>query len=151
MKTKLIIVLSAGVLAFAACKKDNKNDTTNTGTTTDYQPTSAGSNWQYNSSSQGSYSETASGTDTTISGQKFFAIDNSASGRRYINNNNGVYTSYGRVPQLDTTLTLLYLKDAPAGTTWNNVSVYSGIPVTLTYTIASRDGTMQVNNQTFKD
>lgn len=152
MKTKIFIALSACVMAFAACQKENKDDNTDTGgNTTDYQPTSAGSTWQYNSSHDGVYTETATGTDTTIGGQKFFAFDNDLSGRRYINKNGGIYTSFGPVPQLDTALTLLYLKDAPAGTTWPNVGVYSGIPITLNYTIASRDGEMTVNGNNFKD
>src|SRR5437763_8151167 len=151
MKTKLFAALTAFVVVFAACQKENNDGTDNGGTTEDYQPTSAGSTWQYTSSTSGSYTETATGGDSTISGEKFSIFDNTASGRRYVNKNNGIYTSYGYVPQIDTSLTLLYLKDADAGTTWTNVGQYSGIPVTLTYTIASRDGNKTVNGTSFKN
>lgn len=152
MKTKLLIALTAFVTVFAACQKDTE-DTTDNGNTReeDYQPTSAGSTWQYNSTSQGTYTETATGKDTTISGQKFFAFDNSANGRRYVNNNNGIYTSYGYVPQIDTTLMLLYLKDADAGTTWTNTSVYMGVPISLNSKITSRDGEKTVNGTAYKN
>jgi hypothetical protein len=150
MKTRVFLALAAFTLTFAACQKEN-DDTENGGSTDSYQPTSAGSTWQYTSTSSGTYSETATGTDTTIDGQTYAAFDNTASGRRYVNNNNGIYTSYGELPQLDTTISLLYLKDAPAGTNWNQVSVYNGIPITLTYTVASRDGEKEVNGTNFKD
>lgn len=157
MKTKLSIALAAFVMVFASCQKSPEDSTETPGTTTeDYQPTSAGSTWKYNSTNQGTYTETALSGDTTISGQKFSKIDNDATGRRYVNKNGAIYTSYGYLPQIDTTLidttlTLLYLKDAEAGTTWTNVSVYSGIPVTLTYIIASRDGEKNVNNTNYKN
>jgi len=155
MKTKLLSVLSAFVLVMAACQKEHSDDTTNNGSTTDYQPTTAGSTWQYSSTSQGNYTETATGTDTTISGQQFSAIDNSVSGRRYVNKNNGTYTSYGRFPQLDTTLQLTYLKDAAAGTSWEDDKIYTinsfPVPIKVTYTIASRDNDKTVNNITYKN
>lgn len=152
MKTNVFVALAALVLVFTACSKNNEGTNNDGGgTTQDYQPTSAGSTWQYSSNSTGTYTETAVAGDSSIGGQTFFKIDNSANGRRYVNKNNGIYTSYGYVPQIDTTLTLLYLKDAPAGTSWTNTGSYSGIPVTLTYTIASRDGEKEVNGKTFKD
>jgi hypothetical protein len=153
MKTRVFLALAAFTLTFAACQKEN-DDTEDGGTTENFQPTSAGSTWQYNSTTSGTFSETATGTDTTIDGQKYAAFDNSEGGRRYVNNNNGIYTTYGglpQFPQLDTTISLLYLKDAPAGTNWDQVSVYNGIPITLTYTIASRDGEKDVNGTNFKD
>jgi hypothetical protein len=153
MKTKLFLALAAFTLTFAACQKEN-DDTGDGGSTDSYQPTSAGSTWQYNSTSSGTFSETATGTDTTIDGQTYAAFDNTEGGRRYVNNNNGIYTSYGAVPQfpqLDTTISLLYLKDAPVNNSWTNASVYRNIPITLTHIITSRDGEMTVNNQTFQD
>jgi len=155
MKTKLFVALTALIAVFSACQKDAEETTdTDTTKTEDYQPTTAGSTWQYNSTSEGVYTETALGTDTTIDGQKFFAFDNSATGRRYVNKNNGIYTSYGKLPQIntiDTTITLLYLKDAPVGTTWNNIGVYSGIPITLSYTVESRDADKVINGNTYKN
>jgi len=149
MKTKFAFVLAAFIVAFASCQKDKNDDTDNGGTTTDYQPTSVGSTWQYNSTSQGVYTETAVSGDTTIEGDKYYIFDNTENGRRYVNKNNGNYTSYGYVAQLDTAVKLLYLKDAAAGTSWTNTALYSGIPVTLTYNIASRDASMTVNNKNF--
>ena len=72
MKTNLFVALTAFVLVFAACNKDDEDTNNNGGgTTEDYQPTSEGSTWQYNSSSSGTYTETAVAGDTTISGQSF--------------------------------------------------------------------------------
>ena len=156
MKTKLFAALTALTVVFAACKKDNNNDNNNGGTTEDYQPTSAGSTWQYNSTT-GSYTETAaaSSRDSTIDGEKYVAFDNSNGGTRYVNKNNGVYKSYSYFQQIQKDLKLTYLKDADAGTTWQDVVNYSyngiDIPITFSYTIASRDRDTVVNNKTYNN
>src|SRR3954468_10893793 len=136
MKTKLFVALTAFVVVFAACKKDDNDTTDNGGPTEDYQPTSAGSTWQYNSTTSGSYTETAaeSGRDSTIDGEKYVAFDNSNGGTRYVNKNNGVYKSYSYFEQIQKDLKLTYLKDADAGTTWQDVVTYSynGIDIPIT-------------------
>lgn len=157
MKTKFAVVFAAFVLVFASCKKEKNDDPDNGGTTADYQPTTAGSTWQYNSTLQGAYTETAAGPerDTTIEGEKYTALDNSAGGTRYINKSNGVYKSYSYIQQINQALTLTYLKDAAAGTAWSEDEVYSNgvitVPIKFSYTIASRDGEKVVNNITYKD
>lgn len=149
MKTKLFAAFAA-LVVLAACHKDPDENTDNN-TTEDYQPTSAGSTWQYTSSTNGTYTETATGGDTTIGGRKFFSFDNTAMGRRYVYKSDGSYTSYGRIPQIDTTLELEYLRDAPVGTTWNKTAVYLSVPITLVYTVVSRDGEKTVSGTTFKN
>src|SRR5215218_1427842 len=142
MKTKLVAALTAFVVVFAACQKD-PDETDNGGTTEDYQPTSAGSTWQYNSSSSGSYTETATTRDSTIDGETYVAFDNSAGGTRYVNKNNGVYKSFSYFKEINKNLKLTYLKDAAAGTAWEEVINYNfngiDIPITFKYTITSRD------------
>ena len=152
MKTKLLVALSTFVLVFSACQKDPDDTTDNPGTETeDYQPTSAGSTWQYNSTNAGSYTETALAGDTTISGQKYFIIESTDNDRRYINKNGGIYTQYGYVEEIDETLNLVYLKDAAVGTTWEQSVDYNGVPVVFNFTIVSRDGDKVVNGTTYNN
>lgn len=156
MKTKLFIALTVLITVFAACQKDPEEATEPPlETTEDYQPTSAGSTWQYNSSTSGAYTETAVSGDSTIGGEKYFKFDNSENGRRYINKNGGVYKTYGYVQEIDEYLTLTYLKDVAAGATWeDNVNfTASGItvPIKFKYTIANRDGDKEVNGKTYKN
>jgi hypothetical protein len=152
MKTKLFLALAAFVLTFAACQKEN-DDTESGGSTDDYQPTSVGSKWQYNSTLQGAYTETAVAGDTTIEGDQYLKFDesysNNESSRRYVNKSNSTYTSYSLIPVADTAVKLVYLKDADVGTSWTNTAVYNSIPITLTSTIVSRDGTKEVNGTNF--
>ena len=154
MKMKFVFVLAAFVV-IASCKKENSADNSNNGDTTDYQPSSIGSTWQYSSTSQGDFSETVVNDDTTITttagAQQFFAIDNSVAGRKFINKTNGIYTSYGYVAEIDTSVTLQYLQDRPAGTTWSQTTTYSNVPISLNYTIASRDADKTVNNIVYKN
>lgn len=157
MKTKLFATFLGCVIVLAACKKETSGSTTTNSDTTDYQPTSTGSTWTYNSSSQGSYTETATGTDTTINGDKYsvFSNSNGAAANRYVNKSNGVYKVYSYVAPLQQTLTLTYLKDVSVGTNWeDNVTVTTNniaIPVNFKYNIASRDGDKTVNGIDFKN
>ena len=157
MKTKFFIAFASLAFLFTACQKDNDDTTTDPdpNNTEDYQPVSAGSTWQYASTTTGNYSETALGGDTTIGGEKYFILDNSENGRRYINKNNGVYKSSGYIQAIQQSVNMTYLKDAPAGTTWEDNLVYSKglitVPVAVKYTIASRDGDKVVNNKTYNN
>lgn len=156
MKTKIVAALAAFAIVFTACNKDDDN--TNNGGSTDtqdYQPTSAGSNWQFSSSTSGNYTETATGADSTIDGEKYFVFDNSSDGRQYINKNGGVYKSYSYFEQIQSDLKLTYLKDAEVGATWDDVVNYEyngfTVPITFDYKIASRDADMTVNNKTYNN
>jgi hypothetical protein len=158
MKIQLVIALAAFALVFAGCKKDD-DDTDNGGNTPeeDYQPVTAGSTWQYNSSTLGLYTETALGTDndTTIEGEKYSTLNNSEGGRRYVNKNGVIYKSYSYFEAIGESLKLTYLKDATVGTTWDDVINYDyngfAVPVTFRYTIASRDGSKVVNSKTYEN
>lgn len=158
MKTKIVIVLAAFVLVFAACKKDD-DDTDNGGTPVeeDYQPVTAGSTWRYHSEALGDYTETATGRDTTFAGdnKKYYIFNNDASGPRFISKSNVEYTQRGYVRELNQDVTLLYLKDAPAGTNWIEIKeVTQGgftVPVKVSFTIASRDGSKVVHNKTYEN
>lgn len=154
MKTKFFVALAAFVLSFTACQKDNDDDNGGGNAETDYQPVTAGSTWQYNSTT-GSYTETATGTDTTIEGEKYYAIDNSENERRYVSKSGIVYKTYGFVEELQQSLQLTYLKDAAVGTTWDEPETVTygsfTIPVVFKYTITSRDSDKIVNNKTYED
>jgi hypothetical protein len=155
MKTKLFLALAAFALTFAACQKEN-DDTENGGTTEeDYQPTSAGSTWQYSSTTSGDYTETATETHKTIEGDDFVAFALSSGDTTFISKNNNTYKSYSYFEEIQEYLKLTYLKDADAGTTWEDVVNYEyngvSIPITFKYTITSRDGDKVINNKTYNN
>jgi hypothetical protein len=151
MKTKFFVALAAFVTVFSACQKDPDDNNNGGADNKDYQPTTAGSTWQYRSTASGDYTETATGQDTTINGQKYFIFRSEENGSRYVNKANNVYTTFGYVQQVDQTINIIYLKDAAVGTTWTNSANYNGFPVDLTYTIVSRDGEKVVNGTTYRD
>ncbi len=156
MKTKLIIALvTAATFLFAGCQKD-EDDTGGTETPeADYQPTTVGSTWQYNSTTSGMYTETAVSGDTTIDGETYARLDNSDDSWRYVNKNGNVYKTYAHINELDESFVLTYLKDDDAGTTWQDSKNFTynsfTIPVVFKYTIASRDGEKTVNDTTYKN
>ncbi len=151
MKTKILAGLSF-LLVLGACQKDTPA-TDGGGTTpeTDYQPVTPGSTWQYSSTSSGNYSETAVAGDTTIEGEKYYFLDNSNDGRRYINKSANVYKTYGYVKQIDQYVNITYLKDAAVGTTWKSTVTYNAIPVDFNFMLVSRDGTKTVNGKEYQN
>lgn len=153
MKTNVLIALTALITVFTACQKDPKDPTDNGGgdITKDYQPMTANSSWQYSSTTLGNYTETATGMDTTVNGDKYSIFNNSQNGRRYYRKSDNSYYMYGYVDVVKQTINILYLKDVAVGTTWTNTASYSGIPIELKYTVASQGGEKTVNNKAYKD
>src|SRR5687768_11675653 len=96
MKTFLSIgALALSCLLFSCQKESSDSEEQSGGMGDDYQPTTAGSVWNYKSTTIGNYKLVALGSDTLVDGKKFYKFDNSLYGRQYAGKDNGVYSSYG--------------------------------------------------------
>lgn len=148
MKYILLTFLMAFV--FISCQKEADGDVGNSGgsggssggTASDYQPVSANSEWDYESSS-GSTSHTVSlGTDTMINGLRYYKFNTTSNGateRGYISKVNGVYRTYGNFNPVGVVVELVYLKDSAIGTNWTNTITVSGFSNYHKYTVARKD------------
>jgi hypothetical protein len=109
------------------------------GNNDDYQPVSAGSEWNYSSISLGNYSIKSLGTDSMIHGLKYYKFDNINSlgtSRVYIHKNNGVYTKAARTVMSGDFFQMIVLKDAAIGTTWTHKLTSPGYSNYHTFTVA---------------
>jgi hypothetical protein len=113
MKTKFFVALAAFVTVFSACQKDPDDNNNGGADNKDYQPTTAGSTWQYRSTTSGDYTETATGLIPPSMAKNISSSEAKENGSRYVNKANGVYTTFGYVQQVDQTINIIYLKDAP--------------------------------------
>src|SRR5512138_137142 len=115
---KYILFSLFASIMFASCQKEVDGGIGNTGgggggSTTDYQPVSANSEWDYTSTMTGSSHTVALGTDTTINGLRYYKFDvtrGTSTQRDYINKGNGVYRTYGNFDPVGQVLELVYLK-----------------------------------------
>jgi len=151
MKPFLSIAAIALCCLLSSCQKEDSSEEDSSGSGSDYQPTSAGSEWNVHSNLAGTYKLVALGTDTLIDGAKFYKFDNSVFGRQYIGKSNGVYTSHSATVQSNQKITMVMLKDAPVGTAWTNTVSNQGTVSQYTFKIVSRDGEKTVNGKTYKD
>lgn len=160
-KTLLICSVLVIVLSAANCKKGSTPGTSQTG---DYQPLTAGSQWDYsvNGSNAGSYRITMLNKDTTINGKSYRVASNSASVNEYYAKFNSEYLRFNKFAELNNQVVeLLYLKDNLAkGQTWTEVKTVNAtitglgsVPVTATlvFTIAEKGIQHVVDGVTFKD
>lgn len=147
--------LRIGALALScllfSCEKESSNGEETSGSGTDYQPTTAGSEWTYNSTTAGTYKIVSLGTDSLIDGKKFFKFDNNKVGRQYMSKIDGVYSAYATSLEGNKKITAVTLKDAPVGTTWTNMFNNQGTISNYTYKIISRDGDKTVNGKTYNN
>ena len=147
MKDKLLAFV---LLAFfASCQKEiePQNGTPAGGGTTgsDYQPTSANSEWKMKSTSIGDYTIRSLGTDTTANGETYVRFDHSIGGRQYIAKKNGVYKQLANVPQAGGWVSFIYLKDAAVGSSWtSNLG-----PVEMRYSVAKTGLQKTVNGKQY--
>ena len=145
--------LRIGALALScflfACQKENSDSEGTGGLGDDYQPATAGSEWNYKSTLAGNYKLTALGTDSVINGEKYYKFDNSWGGRQYMYKNNGVYSSFATSLEGDKKIIATYLKDAPVGTTWSQTYNNQGTISTYTYKIVSRDAAKTVDGKNY--
>jgi len=163
----LILMMCFVLAVLTSCQKELSFDTPpgNAGgggggtTATDYQPVSAGSEWNYVSTGPtGDYKVISLGSDSTVNGKRYYKFDNirsAVSARSYINKENGVYTTYatatsaGGVTIPD--LTLIYLKDAAVGTNWVNDISYMGTTSHHNYTLSAKGLTRTVGANVFNN
>jgi hypothetical protein len=159
MKRTLFFVFASVV--FASCQKEVEGDAGNSGgsgggggnnTSTDYQPVSANSEWNYSSTSAGNYTLKALGTDTTINAKRYYEFDNSSpqgAERVYIGKSNGIYWQYGESAVGGIILEQVYLKDSAIGTNWTNTISVGGFNNYHKYTVSARDIQRTVSGKTF--
>lgn len=143
------LVVATLAITLASCQQEivfDDGSNNNTPTATDYQPTSAGSEWKMASTSLGNYTITSLGTDSIVNGEKFYKFDQSVGGRTYMSKNNGVYVQMAVMPPAGLTR-LTYLKDAAAGTQWtDNINAAE-----MRYSIIGRNLQRTVNGKLYKD
>jgi hypothetical protein len=155
-----ILFLFFVAVVFASCQKEVDGGIGNTGggsgggggTTSDYQPVSANSFWDYTSVMTGSQHTVALGTDTMIGGLRYYKFDATRGGatqRGYINKGNGIYRTYGNFDPVGQVLELVYLKDSAVGCNWTNTITVSGFSNYHKYTVSRRDISYTVNGKNF--
>jgi hypothetical protein len=155
---KLIPALLALPLFFASCDKDDDS----TPPAANYQPTSAGSTWTYETTNnittvKASFTVTAKGTDTTIGTKTYKVYTNSAGTNDYYYNNGSDYYQFGGIAGITDNTELLYLKtNLAAGAGWDETKTVS-IPslgnanVKLSYTFVEKVASMTVEGNAYSD
>lgn len=159
-KTLFVCTILFILLTASNCKKSSSG----TSQSGDYQPLTAGSQWDYTvtGSNAGSYRVTILNRDTTINGKSYRIASNSASVNEYYAKFNGEYLRFNKFAELNNQIVeLLYLKDNLAkGQTWTEVKTVNAtisglgsVPVTATlvFTIAEKGIQHVVDGVTFKD
>ena len=143
-------------ITFASCQKEVDGGLGNGGggnnNTSDYQPVSANSEWDYTSTMTGPSHQVALGTDTTINGLRYYKFDITRSGatqRGYMSKVNGVYRGYGNFDPVGQVVELVYLKDSAVGCNWTNRITISGFSNYHKYTVSRRDISYTVNGKLF--
>ena len=141
-------------IMFVSCQKEVDGGTGNAGggATTDYQPVSANSFWDYTSVMTGPSHTVALGVDTLIGALRYYKFDvtrGGASQRAYINKGNGVYRTYGNFDPVGQVLELVYLKDSAVGCNWTNTISVSGFSNYHKYTVSRRDISYTVNGKSY--
>jgi hypothetical protein len=141
------------LLTIASCQKE-LDEGSGGGTAGDYQPVTAGSEWNYTSTSAGNTTTRALGTDTTINGRSYYKFDNVTSAgtaRAYISKTNGIYWQYGDFAPAGQVIDLIYLKDSAVGTSWTNTITVGGFSNYHKYTVAAKGIQRTVNGVVFND
>lgn len=162
MKRILLSSFLFSLLVLTACQREISDEIitgggpgSGSGGSTDYLPTTAGSEWNYTALSLGNYSLKSLGTDTTVNGKKYFEFDQTVAGvtnRAYTGKNNGVYYSYGVQEANGVPVVADYfiiLKDDAVGTTWTNTLNTGFINAYYKYTVSGRDLSRTVNGRNF--
>ena len=158
MSRVLFFVFAVALLA--SCQKE-VDDIIGTGgggggsnnpASSDYQPVSANSEWDYMSTSMGSSHTVALGTDTIINSLRYYKFNKTSSAgteRGYISKVNGVYRTYGDFDPAAQVVELIYLKDEPIGSNWTNTISVSGFSNYHKYTVSKRDIQHTVAGKTY--
>jgi hypothetical protein len=112
MKSIYLLIVLAGTLIIFSCKKKDGNPAPTA--PQNFQPTSAGSTWTYNSTGtngNSTYTLTATGNDSVINGTTYKIFLNSGGPNEYYNKSGNDYNRYSYFDALNQALELLYLKD----------------------------------------
>lgn len=164
MKIKSFL-FAAFILFIISCKKTSQ---TNTPPQQDsYLTTTSGSTWNYHQiDSSGSspvntdYTITSSSKDTLISARSYHVFNISTGKNQYLTISGNDYYQFDSLPAgLGTAVfERLYLKDnVNVGTTWTQSLIVTvpgvpiPVPVTLTYTIAEKGISRNVNSQNYTE
>jgi len=154
---KRILFFGIAIFVFAGCQKEVDDSLGNSGgssggNTSDYQPVTANSEWDYLSTNNGPSHVVALGTDTTINGLRYYKFNTTTTAgtqRGYISKVNGVYRTYGNFDPVGQVLELIYLKDSAIGTNWTNRITVSGFSNYHKYTVAKKDIQHTVGGKTY--
>lgn len=161
-KNLLIFTLLLITLSAVNCKK---NTDTTPPVTTDYQPLTTGSEWNYTvtGTNAGTFKITATNKDSVISGRSYKVFTNSSAANEYYYKSSGDYFRYNSIKELNNQLVeVLYLKDNLArGQTWTEtktVNINVGPPlgtvpgtVQFVFTVSEKGIDHIVDGVTFKD
>lgn len=144
-----ILFFLFAIVALVSCQKEVDDLLGNSGgggggntASSDYQPVSANSEWDYLSTTMGSSHTVALGTDTIINSLRYYKFDKTTSAgteRGYISKVNGVYRTYGDFDPAGQVVELIYLKDEPIGSNWTNTISVNGFSNYHKYTVSKRD------------
>lgn len=152
--------LTGLVLLLAACKKDNSSGGGTTAVS--YQPATAGSTWNYETtnnlnSTKSTYTLTATSGDSSINGKTYKIFSNTAGTNDYYYSSGTDYYQFGGIAGITGNTELLYLKSSQAaGAGWSETKDVS-IPgignanVKLSYTFVEKIASMAVEGVTFTD
>jgi hypothetical protein len=156
---KVIFALLALPLFFASCDKD---DDPAPPAAANYQPTTIGSTWNYETTTKPantktSYTLTATSSDSTINGKTYKVFTNSGGDNDYYYNNGTDYYQFGGIAGITDNAELLYLKtNVAVGAGWDETKTVA-IPglgdasVKLNYTYFEKVASMTVEGNTYTD
>ncbi len=150
MKKWLLTLFVISVFTFVACQKEIDANIIG-----DYQPVSAGSEWNYTSSATGNFTILSLGDDTTINAKKYYSFERSSGGasgittKLYRSKLNSVYRQIGASAPFTTIVESIYLKDTAVGVSWTDTINVGGVNNYHKYTIAAREGQRVVNGEKY--
>jgi hypothetical protein len=160
------IILVCLVLYVTLTSSDCNKKTTPPAPANDtYQPTTAGSEWNYTTTGtagtgpvNATFKITATSNDSTANGRTFRIFTNSAGGNEYYNKSGNDYYRISSFVGFSSSIEFLYLKDnLTAGGSWTESKsiTFPGIPiavpVNLSYSVVGNKFDTSFNGNAFKD
>ncbi|MGH2642827.1 MAG: hypothetical protein ACRDE2_02670 [Chitinophagaceae bacterium] len=160
MNFKNILAIALTSLVLFSCSKDNSVEKNSQGNNTSFQPTTIGSTWNYqdNINSNGNFTLTATGQDTTVNGMNFsvFADKPDSTPQVYatlFGQSQNDYYTLGFVTAFGNNA-LLYLKDTTVNATWSqdvpiSVPQIGQTTAELDFTLAQSGISYTLNGKTY--
>ena len=156
MIKKLCLIALVTTFMFGDCNKKTNPPVTST---PNFQPSKAGSVWNYRNtnlltSASFNYTLAATSKDTVVNGRTYKVFTNTSGSNEYYAASGTDYYQFGKFEAIAQNVDLLYLKSAlAAGGTWeeNKTITVSGVAVSVkfTYTLAEKDISYTVGSNTF--